>query len=38
MQRIKDAAEKAKKDLSGMTTAQISLPFITQSDEGPLHM
>ena len=38
MQRIKDSAEKAKKDLSGMTTAQISLPFITQSDEGPLHM
>ncbi len=38
MQRIKDASEKAKKDLSGMTTAQISLPFIAQSDEGPLHM
>ncbi len=38
MQRIKDAAEKAKKDLSGMTTAQISLPFIAQSDEGPLHL
>ena len=38
MQRIKDVAEKAKKDLSGMTNAQISLPFITQSDEGPLHM
>ena len=38
MQRIKDAAEKAKKDLSGMTNAQISLPFIAQSDEGPLHM
>ena len=38
MQRIKDAAEKAKKDLSGMTTAQISLPFVAQSDEGPLHM
>ncbi len=38
MQRIKDAAEKAKKDLSGMTNAQISLPFISQSDEGPLHM
>ena len=37
MQRIKDAAEKAKKDLSGMTTAQISLPFIAQNDEGPLH-
>ena len=38
MQRIKDASEKAKKDLSGMTNAQISLPFITQNDEGPLHM
>ncbi len=37
MQRIKDAAEKAKKDLSGITTAQISLPFIAQNDEGPLH-
>ena len=37
MQRIKDAAEKAKKDLSGMTTAQISLPFLAQNDEGPLH-
>jgi len=38
MQRVKDAAEKAKKDLSGMTTAQISLPFITQKDGNPLHM
>ena len=38
MQRIKDAAEKAKKDLSGMTTAQISIPFITQNDNGPLHL
>ena len=38
MQRLKDAAEKAKKDLSGMTTAQISLPFISQGSEGPLHM
>jgi len=37
MQRIKDAAEKAKKDLSGMTTASISLPFIAQNDEGPVH-
>ena len=37
MQRIKDAAEKAKKDLSGMTSAQISLPFITQGEDGPLH-
>ena len=38
MQRIKDASEKAKKDLSGMTNAQISLPFIAQVSEGPLHM
>jgi len=38
MQRIKDAAEKAKKDLSGMTTAQISIPFIAQNDGGPLHL
>ena len=38
MQRIKDAAEKAKKDLSSMTTTQISLPFITQNDEGPVHL
>ena len=37
MQRIKDAAEKAKKDLSGMTSASISLPFIAQNSEGPLH-
>ncbi len=37
MQRIKDAAEKAKKDLSGMTNASISLPFIAQNDDGPLH-
>ena len=38
MQRLKDAAEKAKKDLSGVTSTQISLPFISQSDEGPLHL
>ncbi len=38
MQRLKDAAEKAKKDLSGMTSTQISLPFITQGDAGPLHL
>ena len=38
MQRIKDAAEKAKKDLSSMTTTQVSLPFIAQNDEGPVHM
>ena len=34
MQRIKDAAEKAKKDLSGMTTTQISLPFLAQGKDG----
>ena len=38
MQRLKDAAEKAKKDLSGMTTTNISLPFISQSSDGPLHL
>ncbi len=38
MQRIKDAAEKAKKDLSGMTSTQINIPFITQNDDGPLHL
>ncbi|WP_449620603.1 molecular chaperone DnaK [Robertmurraya sp. Marseille-Q9965] len=38
MQRLKDAAEKAKKDLSGVTTTQISLPFITAGAEGPLHL
>ena len=38
MQRIKDAAEKAKKDLSGMSTTNINLPFISQTSEGPVHM
>lgn len=38
MQRIKEAAEKAKIDLSGMTTAQISLPFITADATGPKHL
>ena len=38
MQRLKDAAEKAKKDLSGVTSTQISLPFITAGAEGPLHL
>ena len=38
MQRLKDAAEKAKKDLSGMSTTQISLPFISQNSDGPLHL
>ncbi|MEH7414075.1 molecular chaperone DnaK [Neobacillus drentensis] len=38
LQRLKDAAEKAKKDLSGVTTTQISLPFITAGAAGPLHL
>ncbi|MBO1306735.1 molecular chaperone DnaK [Enterococcus sp. 669A] len=38
MQRLKDAAEKAKKDLSGVSSTQISLPFITAGDAGPLHL
>ena len=38
MQRLKDAAEKAKKDLSGMTKTTISLPFISQGTDGPVHM
>ncbi len=37
MQRLKDSAEKAKKELSGVTSTQISLPFISQGSEGPLH-
>ncbi|WP_367294874.1 molecular chaperone DnaK [Levilactobacillus yonginensis] len=38
VQRLKDAAEKAKKDLSGVTEASISLPFISAGDNGPLHL
>ena len=38
MQRLKDAAEKAKKDLSGVTSTQISLPFLSQGEDGPLHL
>ncbi len=37
MQRLKEAAEKAKKDLSGMAQTQISLPFISAGASGPLH-
>ncbi len=37
MQRLKEAAEKAKKDLSSMAQTQISLPFISAGDAGPLH-
>ncbi|MCH3904494.1 MAG: molecular chaperone DnaK [Lactobacillus sp.] len=38
MQRLKDAAEKAKKDLSGVSTTHISLPFISAGEAGPLHL
>ena len=38
LQRLKDAAEKAKKDLSGVTTVDISLPFISMGQAGPLHL
>ncbi|MDD8048211.1 MAG: molecular chaperone DnaK [Thomasclavelia sp.] len=38
MQRIKEAAEKAKKDLSGVVQTQISLPFISAGANGPVHM
>ncbi|HIX70478.1 MULTISPECIES: molecular chaperone DnaK [Enterococcus] len=38
LQRLKDAAEKAKKDLSGVTSTQISLPFITAGEAGPMHL
>ena len=37
MQRLQDAAEKAKKDLSGMTTTQISLPFLAQGKDGVIN-
>ena len=38
LQRLKDASEKAKKDLSSAVTTNISLPFITQGSNGPLHL
>ncbi|HJB60078.1 MAG TPA: molecular chaperone DnaK [Candidatus Ruminococcus gallistercoris] len=38
MQRIKEAAEKAKIELSGMTSASINLPFITADASGPKHL
>ncbi len=38
MQRVKEAAEKAKKDLSGMMQTQISLPFISAGANGPVHL
>ena len=37
-QRLKEAAEKAKHDLSAVTTTNINLPFITATSEGPLHL
>lgn len=38
MQRLKDASEKAKKDLSGVSETHISLPFISAGESGPLHL
>lgn len=38
VQRLKDSAEKAKKDLSGVSQTQISLPFITADASGPKHL
>ena len=38
LQRLKEAAEKAKKELSSAQTTKVNLPFITVSAEGPLHM
>ncbi|WP_411953484.1 molecular chaperone DnaK [Alkalibacillus sp. S2W] len=38
LQRLKEAAEKAKKDLSGVAQTQISLPFISAGEAGPLHL
>ena len=38
LQRLKDASEKAKKDLSSAVTTNVSLPFITQGSNGPLHL
>ncbi|CCI85680.1 chaperone DnaK [Lactobacillus pasteurii DSM 23907 = CRBIP 24.76] len=38
MQRLKDASEKAKKDLSGVSSTHISLPFISAGESGPLHL
>ena len=38
MQRVKEAAEKAKKDVSGVAQTQISLPFISAGANGPVHL
>lgn len=37
LQRIRDAAESAKKELSGVETCEVNLPFIADTDEGPIH-
>ena len=38
LQRLTEAAEKAKQELSGVTSTPISLPFISTGDDGPLHV
>ena len=38
LQRLKEGAEKAKKDLSNVVSTQVSLPFISQGEDGPLHL
>src|SRR5690554_1159879 len=38
LQRLKDAAEKAKKELSSVLTTNVNLPFITQTEDGPKHL
>ena len=38
LQRLRDAAEKAKKELSSITSSQISLPFISMTSSGPVHL
>ena len=38
MQRLREAAEKAKRELDGLTTTEISLPFITADATGPKHL
>ena len=38
MQRLKEAAEKAKKELSTVTSTNINLPFITMNQDGPKHL
>src|SRR5690606_7668010 len=38
LQRLEDAAEKAKKELSSVLTTNVNLPFITQTEDGPKHL